>query len=436
VIESAVDPEPVHVVIVGGGPAALEALMAVRDLAGARVRVTLVAPQPEIELKALRTAAPFSVDHVRSYPVKDVAEAWGAELVVGELAEVRSDSRVAVLANGMELSYDALVIAVGARPRPAYSPQAASVFGDKPRDEMLNGLLADMEGGYAKSVAFVVPPGVSWPLPIYELALMTARQVWSMGINDAQITIVTPEDAPLAIFGPVASEAVRDLLDQANVLFRGGVYADVQHGGQINLRPGQDELHAQRVVALPLLDGPAVPGLPADANGFLPIDDHARVQGVDDVYATGDAANFPVKQGGLACQQSDAAAHMIAARAGAPVQAEPFHPVLRGKLLTGHGAQYLRTALHGGDGGSEASDFELWWPPTKISGRYLSRWLANYDPPNQESAQPGRSGAFQTPPMSINPPQSPAVDVDVVLPSAQQLRDDALQLDPYSHPKR
>jgi sulfide:quinone oxidoreductase len=157
---------------------------------------------------------------------------------------------------------------------------------------------------------------------------------------------------------------------------------------------------------------------------------------VDDVYAAGDAANFPVKQGGLACQQADAAAHMIAARAGAPIQPEPFRPVLRGKLLTGHGAEYLRASLHGGDGESEASEFHLWWPPTKISGRYLSIWLANYDPPDQESAQPGLGGEYKsgfTPP---NPPESPAVDVDVALPSPQQIRDEAMRLDPYSYPKR
>ena len=85
-----------------------------------------------------------------------------------------------------------------------------------------------------------------------------------------------------------------------------------------------------------------MPGLPSDAEGFLVTDDHARVQGVPDVYAAGDVTAFPVKQGGIACQQADAAAADIAARAGAPVEPEPFSPVLRGMLLTERWARFLR----------------------------------------------------------------------------------------------
>ena len=85
-----------------------------------------------------------------------------------------------------------------------------------------------------------------------------------------------------------------------------------------------------------------MPGLPADAEGFLVTDDHARVQGVPDVYAAGDITAYPIKQGGIACQHADAAAEHIAARAGAPIEPEPFTPVLRGLLLTERWARFLR----------------------------------------------------------------------------------------------
>jgi len=68
------------------------------------------------------------------------------------------------------------------------------------------------------------------------------------------------------------------------------------------------------VVALPQLEGPRLPGLPADGLGFIQIDEHARVVGLDDVYAAGDATDFPIKQGGIATQQADAAVEMIAGR--------------------------------------------------------------------------------------------------------------------------
>ena len=72
---------PVHIVIAGGGVAAVELALALHDLAGPRVRLTLVAPQPDFELRALRTAEPFSADHVRRHSLRDFAHRVGANLV-------------------------------------------------------------------------------------------------------------------------------------------------------------------------------------------------------------------------------------------------------------------------------------------------------------------------------------------------------------------
>jgi sulfide:quinone oxidoreductase len=91
------------------------------------------------------------------------------------------------------------------------------------------------------------------------------------------------------------------------------------------------------------------------------------------VWAAGDTTNFPIKQGGLAAQQADVAAEAIAAEAGADVQPRPFHPVLRGVLLTGRGSQWIRRDLETDEGDTERH--ALWWPPTKIAGRYLAPYL-------------------------------------------------------------
>jgi sulfide:quinone oxidoreductase len=399
------------VLIAGGGVAALECLMALRDLAEDRVAVTIVAPEAEFELRALRTAESFGLEHGQARSLATVAERFGAELRTDTLAAVRPERHEAVLASAGVVSYDALVLATGARPVAAY--EHGLTFGLEHGGADLAGIVADVEQRYTRSVAFVVPPGVTWPLPLYELALMTAARAWSMGVEDARIALVTPESAPLAMFGPVASAAVGDLLEQARVTFHGGVYAELEGHGRIALRPGGGELEAERIVALPLLAGQRILGVPADAAGFIPVDDHGRVRGVRDVYAAGDGADFPVKQGGLACQLADAVAARLALVAGADVAEQPFRPVLRGKLLTGAGAEYLRRPLHGGAGEGEASEIRLWSPPSKVSGRYLSQWLE----------RPERSA----------PPDAPAeVDVDVALPSPDDLRREALSLDPYS----
>ena len=365
---------PAHVVIAGGGIAGVEALLALRDLAGDRVRITLVAPEAELEMKPMRVATPFSAGHVTRYPLADLA---GDGLHSGALDSVDGENHRIRLTNGETIDYDALVVAVGARSRAAFSH--ALTFGVEAGGATLGDVVRDLEEGYSHSVAFVVPSGVSWPLPLYELALMTAAEVRGMGMRDPEITIVTPEDTPLAIFGPAASDAVAELLREAGIGFRGGVYADAVGGGHLTLQPGGEELRVERVVSIPVLDGPGIEGLPATPEGFIPIDEHARVRGCEDVYAAGDGADFAVKQGGIGCQQADAAAAHIASRAGAPVEPAPFRPVLRGKLMTGRGEEFLRHRLSGGEGPGEASDIQLWWPPTKVSGHYLSQYVSYED---------------------------------------------------------
>ena len=426
---------PLKVVIAGGGPAAVEAMLALHDLAGDRVRVTLVAPDHDLELKPFRAATPFAADVAHTYPIADLVHDARAELVRDTLAEVRPDDHVVVLGSGEELGYDRLVVAVGARPRAPFA--RALTFGTGPRADDLNDVLSDLEGGYSRSVAFVVPSGISWPLPVYELALLTAREVFSMGIDGLHVTVVSPEEAPLALFGPAASHAVAELLSQAGITFRGGVHASVEDG-DLRLRPGDEVLTGHRVVTVPVLEGRAIAGLPADGAGFLAIDEHARVRGVADVYAAGDGADFPVKQGGLGCQQADAAAHDIAVAAGAAVEAEPFRPVLRGKLLTGREAAFLRTPLAGGGGeGTASTDTELWWPPAKLSGRWLSPRLAWIDAGRpQIIGAPGGEGAAPSdaPP---GPEEAESVDVDIALPvlSTEERRRAILSFDPYSAPR-
>ncbi len=218
---------------------------------------------------------------------------------------------------------------------------------------------------------------MAWALPAYELALMTAWQAWGMGHDDVQVTVYTPEDAPLGLFGTQATVAVRHDLEEAGVHAETGVYVaeDPQTPGRLVLHPGERTLDAQRVVALPRAVGPGLPGLPANARGFIPTDLHGKVPDVDAVWAAGDAIAFPVKQGGLASQQADAAAESIAAHAGADLEPRPYRPVLRGMMLTGRGKAWMR---HQPAGGGEGTTLRraLWWPPTKIAGRYLSPYLA------------------------------------------------------------
>jgi sulfide:quinone oxidoreductase len=215
-----------------------------------------------------------------------------------------------------------------------------------------------------------------WPLPLYELALLSAREFEERGV-DVSVCIVTSEPSPLALFGTRASVAVQSLLDERGIEVRCSRYPAAFADGRLTCVP-EGSVSADVVVAGPRLAGPAIDGLPADKNGFIPVDEFGRVREREAVFAAGDGTTFPIKQGGIAAAQADAAAVSIARIAGAELEPQPFRPVLRALLLGGKRPTSMYVELAGGAGDtSEVSEDPLWWPAGKIVGRYLSPFLAD-----------------------------------------------------------
>ena len=367
------DSRPSNVLIVGGGCAALEAAFRLQRVGAGRVDTTILAPDEHFATQALAVLAPFGAGHVPHEPLAGLASDAGARLRRGRMVSVDATGHEVLTGDGETIPYDALLVAVGAVQRRPWSH--ALTFGTPGAGERMHGLVQDLEAGYVRRVAFLVPAGASWPVPLYELALLAAERAYDQ-CQHSELVLATAEDAPLGLFGAEPSREVADRLAQAGVTLLTGVHVDVPAARQVVLHPGGRRLTVDRIVTLPTLEGPAVEGLPCDARGFLPVDRNGRVSGVDDVYAAGDATCFPIKQGGLACQQADAAAEAIAARAGAGIDPRPYAPILRGILLTERAATFMLRDAGGaaGDDG-RASERPLWWPPTKIAGHELGLHL-------------------------------------------------------------
>jgi sulfide:quinone oxidoreductase len=383
------DLQPLRVLIVGGGAAALEAAFGLQRLAGERVDVTIVAPDELFATQALAVLGPFAAGHAPREPLAGIAAKAGARFRRARMARVDVDGHQVVTTDGEAIGYDVLLVAVGAVAHERH-PRALT-FGSPGAGERMHGLIQDLEDGYVRRVAFVIPGDVSWPMPLYELALMTAERAYDCSAH-CELMLLTAEDAPLALFGSEASRALEVRLADAGVGLLTGVHVEVLEPRLLELHPGGDRLHVDRVVTLPRLEGPSVPGLPADAGGFIPVDRHGRVAGAADVYAAGDATQFPIKQGGLACQQADAVAEAIAARAGAAVVPRPYTAMLQGVLLTEREATFLQRDA-GGTGGDESalSATPLWWPPSKIAGRELAHHIGGLPrhtiPPDREGIE-------------------------------------------------
>ena len=364
-----------RVLIAGGGVAALEAMVALRALAEERIDIELLAPDREFFYRPLAVAEPFGAGEALRFDIRTLATGCGARPRTGSLAAISPHEHRATTAQGESIHYDAVLLATGARQYIAV-PGALTYRGSQD-SPAFSRVLAEALAGDVKKLAFVVPSRVTWPLPLYELALQTAAKLADAGVS-AEIQLLTPEETPLGIFGSEGSRMVAGLLAGKGIEVTIGVHPDRFESGFVHVVPGAP-VAAERAIALPGLRGIAIAGVPADGSGFVRVDAFGRVEGLEDVYAAGDGTSFPVKQGGLAAQMADSAASTIASEAGVSVEPTPFEPVLRGLLLTGTEPAYLRAELGGGHMyASTPGDSPLWWPAGKIAARYLSTYLAEH----------------------------------------------------------
>ncbi len=332
--------------------AALETVLALADLGRDRTDVTVIAPNTEFVYRPMVVREPFAHGAARRYPLAPIVRDAGATLLHGELGWIDPVERTIHTKADEAIEYDALVLALGASISKRY--KHALTIDDRDLDETMHGLIQDVEGDFIHKLAFVAPGRMAWPLPLYELALMTAGRAYDMGI-DLETTIVTPEDSPLAIFGASASSSITELLARASIETITSAYAEVPNSREVVINPGDRHLEVDRVIALPELFGPEVRGIPLGEHGFIRVDPYCRVPGIEHIYAAGDATDFPIKHGGIGSQQADIAAQSIAALAGAVGYARALQPRDTRHAVDGreasipHRSHHRRTRVQLGD---------------------------------------------------------------------------------------
>ena len=359
------------VTIAGGGIAALEAILALRALVP-DVELELMAPRSAFEYKPMSVLEPFALAETPELELGRFAEEHRVAVVRDTLAAVDPDAHTLATGRGAGRGYDQLLIVTGAVA--LQGVPGAQPFRGRLDYERVALLLEEYDRRQLRRLVFAVPSSAAWTLPAYELALLASNELRVRGVDDAELVIVTPEPAPLSLFGQRASEEVGDLLRTARISVKTSTHPRRFERGVLHAVP-ESAIRTDRVIALPRLVGHRFGGIPSDQDGFIRTDEHGRVKGVEDVYAAGDITSFPVKQGGIACQQADAAAESIAARVGATLEPEPFRPVLRGLLLSGTTARYLRSDAAGGQGDALGTRFALWEPASKVFGRHLLPYL-------------------------------------------------------------
>jgi sulfide:quinone oxidoreductase len=362
-----------RVLIAGGGFAALETLLALRALGDDWARIDLVAPEDVFTYRPAAIAQAFDPSEAREYNVGAIADDLDATYHQARLESVAPGDRYVRLSSGGRLEYDDLVLAMGTRARASVS--GALTFRDQRDLPLFDAVLHALLDGSLRRLVFALPEGPSWPLPLYELALMSAELIAERGL-DAEVTIVTPEPAPLAAFGPHPARIVWELLTRAGISFRGRSLGTHVRKGLLDLASGET-VEADRVIAVPELRVPRIPGIPAKPLGFVPTDADGRVLGLQHVYAAGDMTTFPIKGAAIATQQADRIASMILSAGGAGIAETRTGRVLQARLLGGVQPLFLRAELDE-HGGATSATLARPTPQAPIHEKVIARYLTPY----------------------------------------------------------
>ena len=319
-----------RVLIAGGGVAGLETLLALRALAADRVDITILAPELKFVNRSMAVDQPFK---------RSVRAASGcrtprpSSTLVGTMARSTASSTNSTAWSPRTATSSPTTCSCSpSAPTPTgeWTSEGVLTYHDGRDGPSYRLLLHQLHEGRVTRLAFVKPAGASWPLPLYDLALMTAAECAAHDLSDVELSLITPEEEPLGIFGRPASAAIRRLLDDAGVALHTSSYGVPSRPGWLDISPGERRLSVDRIVTEPRLVGPRLRGIPAGRDGFIHTDAHGRLPGLDGVFAAGDATAFPIKQGGLAAQQADAVAEVIAASVGVEIDPQPFRPILAG----------------------------------------------------------------------------------------------------------
>jgi sulfide:quinone oxidoreductase len=359
------------VLIAGAGVAAIEAALALRDLAGEQVAVHLFDPRREFVYRPFAVGEAYGAVRAFRYDLKRLSEHCDASFHSTGIVSADTKRRLVVTRDGGQHLYDFLILATGVRM--LWGVPGTVTFWGATDEGQVGEVIADLRAGRLQHLVLTMPGGHSWTLPLYELALRAITELDKLDVDATRVTIVTPEDLPLGVFGRCVGEQMSALLSERGIEVHPGTHPIKFEDGSLRVAPGK-RIDADAVVSLPRLEGRPVGGVPHDGNGFIGVDERGGVIGLEGVYAVGDITNFPFKQGAVSTQQSDAVAETIAAAAGAGIQARPFDPVLRAVLWTGREPRYLYGRPTGGHGEASSFSDQPYGPlrSGKVTARYIS----------------------------------------------------------------
>ncbi|MFC1597091.1 NAD(P)/FAD-dependent oxidoreductase [Planctomycetota bacterium] len=311
-----------RVVVLGGGFAGLESAFYLRWKLKDKAQLTLVSDREYFLFKPNTIYVPFGEDPEKfKIHLDKPTKRRDIGFVHGHVREIDPNAKK-VQADGKKLDYDYLIVATGADMRPEEVPgfkeHALTVWTPEDMLRLRDGfkrLLEKALAGERQRLLFLVPPNNRCSGPLYEIVMMT--DTWlrrQKGRDKVEITWTTFEEGYIQAFGPRLNTVVTDEFEERKITGLKGFVVTSVEPGVVHYQNGEKREFDLLVSFPPYIASQEYPVFPHDDRGFVEVEaDSRRVKGHANVFAVGDAADFPVKQAYLALLQADAAADHLAA---------------------------------------------------------------------------------------------------------------------------
>ena len=232
----------------------------------------------------------------------------GVTQLTGEVDRVDTDTRLVHLADGTDLAYDQLVIATGTHPTPSETPGLADpsarqrgVHSFYTLDDAvaLRDAMQRFQGG--RLVVNLVDLPIKCPVAPLEFAFLAEAWLHERGLRDVtEVTYVTPLDG--AFTKPLAARELGGMFAERGIELEADFMLE-----QVDLEEQCLVSYDERVVpfdllvTIPINRGAAFVGRSGlgDELDHVRVDKHTFLaEGLDDVFALGDAANLPTSKAG------------------------------------------------------------------------------------------------------------------------------------------
>jgi sulfide:quinone oxidoreductase len=289
----------------------------------------------------------------------------GVDFVIGDVDRVDGAADTVTLTDGRTLTYDYLVIASGASPRPDQTP---GMLGDEWRRSIFDfytfegaqALATALDGfDHRRLVVHITEMPIKCPVAPLEFTFLAEAWLRQKGLRDrVELVYVTP--LPGAFTKPVASEHLGAMLEERKIVLESDFMVeriDVERKALVSY--DEREVPFDLLVTVPLNMGADFverSGLGDELN-YVPVDKHTlQSKAFANVFALGDASNIPTSKAGSVAHFS------------VEVFVDNFKQLIAGKEMTGSFDGHANCFIESGDGKGLLIDFNYDTEP--LTGTY------------------------------------------------------------------